>query len=238
MLIAIPSKGRAGKTTSQKILPNATFFVPESEAHQYEGLIKNIIPVPIDVRGITATRNWILKNTNDKRIVFIDDDVKNAGYTKLLKHKSKKIEIKNEVFWINEFEKLFDITEQMNYKIWGVKTEAAPRSVYPYKPFLFKTYITASCMGMINDGKYYFDENFKVKEDYEICLRHIKNEGGILGARYLHWENSHWGDEGGCKDYRTIGIERDAIKRLIKMYPGMIRKAKRKANEFTIQLNL
>jgi len=93
-------------------------------------------------------------------------------------------------------------------------------------------------MGLINDGEFLFDENFKVKEDYEICLRHIVKYGGILGIRYLHWENEHWVTEGGCKDYRTIEIERKAIKDLIKLYPKMIRSAKRKANEFTIQLNL
>jgi hypothetical protein len=152
--------------------------------------------------------------------------------------KSEKVEIRDESFWLNEFEKYFDICEQMGYKIWGVKTEAAPRSVYPYKPILFKTYITASCMGIINDGEYMFDERFVVKEDYEICLRHIMDKGGLLGIRYLHWENSHWEEDGGCKDYRTIEIERNAINLLNELYPGMIRSAKRKANKFTIQLNL
>ena len=90
----------------------------------------------------------------------------------------------------------------------------------------------------ISDGEYLFDPEFKVKEDYEICLRHIRDKGGILAVRYLHWENEHWTTNGGCKDYRTIDMERDAIKRLIKLYPSMISSAKRKANEFTIKLNL
>lgn len=238
MLIAIPSKNRAGKTTTNKVLPNlGTFFVPESEIHQYS-YIKNVVGVPKEVRGITPTRNWILKNTNEKWVVFLDDDVVNAGYTLLKEEKTKKIDIKEEGFWVEEFLKAFDLTEQLNYKIWGVKTEAAPRSVYPYKPILLKTYVTASCMGIINDGEYLFDEKFVVKEDYEICLRHIKDKGGILGLRYLHWENEHWTTDGGCKDYRTIEIEKQAIKDLNRLYPNMIRSAKRKANTFTIQLNL
>jgi glycosyltransferase involved in cell wall biosynthesis len=238
MLIAIPSKNRAGKTTTNKILPNiGTFFVPESEVHQYS-YIKNLVGVPNDVQGITATRNWILKNTKEKWVVFLDDDAKYVGYNKLEKTQTKKIEIRDEGFWGEEFLKAFDLTEQLGYKMWGAKTESSPRSTYPYKPILTKTYLTASCMGMINDGEFYFDENFKVKEDYEICLRHIIKYGGILGIRYLHWENEHWKTEGGCKDYRTVEIEKKAIKDLIKLYPGMIRSAKRKANTFTIQLNL
>jgi len=238
MLIAIPSKSRAGKTTTNKVLPNiGTFFIPESEYHQYKGLVKNIECVPKEIQGITNTRNWIQKNSQDKWIVFLDDDAKNVGYTKMEERKSKKIDIKDEGFWAEEFLKAFDLTEQLGYKIWGVKTEAAPRSVYPYKPILFQTYVTASCMGIINDGEFYFDPNFPVKEDYEICLRHIKKYGGILGIRYIHWENEHWTTPGGCRDYRTIAMEKKAIKDLIRMYPGMIQGAKREANQFTIQLN-
>jgi hypothetical protein len=238
MLVAIPSKNRAGKTTTNKILPNiGTFFVPESEIHQYS-YIKNVIGVPNSIQGITNTRNWILKNTDEKWVVFLDDDAKNVGYTELGRSQAKKIDIKEEGFWAEEFLKAFDLTEQLGFKMWGVKTEGAPRSVYPYKPILTKTYLTASCMGMVNDGEFYFDENFKVKEDYEICLRHIVKYGGILGIRYIHWENEHWITDGGCKDYRTVDMEKKAIKDLVKLYPGMIRSAKRKANTFTIQLNL
>ena len=81
MLIAVPSKGRAGLTTTNKILPNlSTFFIPESEYHQYKGIVKNIECVPKEVRGITATRNWILENTDEQWVVFLDDDAKNVGY--------------------------------------------------------------------------------------------------------------------------------------------------------------
>jgi glycosyltransferase involved in cell wall biosynthesis len=238
MLIAIPSKGRAGKTTTDRILPNyGTFFVPESEVHQY-GYVKKIVGVPKEIRGITQTRNWILKNTDEKWVVFVDDDVKHVGWNRMDERHAIKIEIKDEGFWVNQFVLFFDICEQIKQKIWGVKTESAPRSVYPYKPIRLKSYVTASCMGIVNDGEFYFDEDFKVKEDYEICLRHIVKYGEILQFGYVHWENEHWSTEGGCRDYRTVDIEKDAIKRLVKMYPGMVRSAKRKANIFTIQLNV
>lgn len=238
MLIAVPSKGRAGLTTTNKILPNATFFIPESEYHQYKGLVKNIVTIPKEVRGITPTRNWILKNSKNKWVVFVDDDVKIQGYNKMTERHCKKIEIKEEGFWLDEFLKYFDLTEQLGFKIWGTRTESSPRGSLPYKPFILRGYITASMMGIVNDGEFYFDENFVVKEDYEICLRHIQKKGGILAVRYLHWENDHWGKDGGCKDYRTINIEKKAIKDLIKLYPSMICQIKRKANEFTIKLNL
>lgn len=238
MLIAIPSKNRAGQTTTQRVLrEHGTFFVPENEVALYRN-VRHVIGVPLAVRGITATRNWILENAGDEWVVFVDDDVQSAGWTRLDERNGKQIKIADEQTWIDIFVRAFDITTQMGWKIWGLKTEGALRSVYPYRPLLMRTYVTASCMGIVNDGTYRFDESYPVKEDYEICLRHITEYGGILGVRYCYWQNEHWTTEGGCKDYRTIALERDAIKRLAKQYPGMIQRAKRKANTFTIALNV
>lgn len=236
MQIAIPSKGRAGQTKSDKVLPSAIMYVPKSEAHQYKCFCKNVVAVPNEIKGITATRNWILKNCGDSQVVFIDDDVKNCGWTKLLATQGKQIKIKSEEQWVKIFSRLFDLTESLKYKVWGVKTEAALRSVYPYKPILFRSYVTASCMGMINDGTMNFDESFAVKEDYEICLRHIKEFGGIVAARHVYWENSHWNDDGGCKTYRTQALEAECIAKLIKMYPGMIKQVKRGGSGYSIEL--
>lgn len=236
MLIAIPSKGRAGKVRSQKIIPSARVYVPELEVEAYVAAgTKNVVGVPNSVRGITATRNWILKSTDDPHVVMIDDDVKVQGYCKLndrdVQH--RKLQEKH---WLAEFSKLFDLTEDLNYRIWGVATQSAPRSVYPYRPILFRSYITASLMGIVNDGRTYFDEAFTVKEDYELNLRCIKEDGGIVAARYLYWENSHWHDEGGCKDYRSDKLEREMIRKLQKLYPGMIRVAKRENSPWTIEI--
>lgn len=238
MLIAVPSKNRAGQTTTQNVLRDAgTFFVPENEVRLYRG-IKNVVGVPLTVRGITATRNWILENAGDEWVVFVDDDVTRAGWLKMGETQGKHIKMKDSDEWVDTFVRAFDVVTQMGWKIWGVKTETALRSVYPFKPILLRTYVTASCMGIVNDGEFRFDPAYAVKEDYEICLRHIVKYGGILGIRYCYWANEHWTTDGGCKDYRTIDVERDAIKRLARAYPGMIQKAKRKANAFTVSLNL
>lgn len=238
MLIAIPSKGRAGETKSDKLLTSAVLFVPEAEEEDYRRHSKcEVVGIPNEVKGITKTRNWILENTDERRVVMIDDDLKNQGWTKLYEQNGKQKKLKA-TEWLFEFERLFDVVEDLDWKIWGVKTEAALRSVYPYKPILFRSYITASCMGIINDGSYLFDESFPVKEDYEICLRHIEEFGGIVAARYLYWENSHWADDGGCKSYRTQKMEAKAIRDLVKRYPGRIRKITRGGSNYSIELNV
>jgi len=234
MLVAVPSKGRPGRVKTRSVLPHCTLFVPQSEFDDYCRFYENVVPVPDDVRGITKTRNWILDNTDDEWVVMIDDDLKSQGFVEL-NHASAKHRSMNGDDWTSEFVKLFEMTEDLGYRIWGVATQAATRAVYPWSPIIFRSYVTASCMGILNRG-IRFDESFPVKEDYEICLRCIKEDGGVVAARYIHWDNSHWSDDGGCKTYRTQQMEEECIDKLIALYPEQIRKVSRVGVNCCIQL--
>jgi hypothetical protein len=238
MLIAIPSKGRPTAVKSQSVLPSARVFVPESELEDYRRAgVKNVVPVPETIRGITRTRNWILDHADDRRVVFVDDDVKTQGWVKLNAHSTDHRKLA-EADWIRESVKLFELTESLRFRIWGVATQSASRSVYPWKPILFRSYVTGSFMGIVNDGKTRFDERFPVKEDYELNLRCILEDGGVVAARHVFWENAHWkNDGGGCSTYRTQIIELRAIRLLAKMYPGLIRKITRGGSRYSIELN-
>jgi hypothetical protein len=65
----------------------------------------------------------------------------------------------------------------------------------------------------------------------------ISEDGGVVCAQFLFWENSHWHDDGGCKDYRTQAIERDCIKRMRQTYPGLVRVAPRRGNAWAIEID-
>lgn len=237
MLIAIPSKGRPATITSAKILKSAMLFVPADEVADYERSGNtNVVGVPRSVKGITATRNYILKSTADPWVVMVDDDVKSQGFVKLLPANVKHIRL-DEKQWIAEMVKLFELTEQLHFRLWGVATQSAARSVYPWKPILTRSYVTGSFMGIVNDGKVRFDERYPVKEDYELTLRCIRQDGGVVAARYLYWENSHWKDPGGCSGYRTQLMELRCIKMLANSYPGMIRRIERGGSTYSIDLD-
>jgi hypothetical protein len=237
MTVAIPSKGRPNRVKSQKIIPSARVFVPAIEADSYRHYgVKNVVSVPDSVAGITRTRNWILDQTRDRHVVFMDDDVKASGWFELYPENGK-IRHLDERGWLAEFAKLFAITEELNYRIWGVGTDGALRNCYPYKPFLFQSYVTGSCMGLINRPDFRFDEAFPVKEDYELCLRCLRDDGGILAARYLFFSTNHWSDKGGCRDYRTQDMEERATNDLMVRYPGLIRRVTRGGSSYSIELD-
>lgn len=243
MLIAIPSKSRPFKSKSKEILKSGMLFVPQMEVDDYCKIYpaSDIVGVPDDVRGITKTRNWILKQNIGEDVVFVDDDLQQTGYHHCGyggdMYKKQFIKFKTEQEVVYQFEKAFDLVKSLGWKIWGCKTESMGLSCRPEKPFNFRRYITASCMGIVNDGTMFFDENFPVKEDYEIGLRHIQQFGGVLGIDYFVWQNSHWKDEGGCRDYRSDQMERECINRLIKMYPQYIQSVSNKKSQYSIKLN-
>lgn len=235
--IAIPSKGRAGIITSTDIFKSAVLFVPESEIKQYSIYKNEIVAVPNEIKGITATRNWILKN-NDCNIFFLDDDFEYGGYVDRTDEKYKVKRVKEESIYIKEINKLFEITEQSKSKIFGLFTVGNNLTNYAYNPFLFNGVCLGSCMGIINDGTYYFNEEFEVKEDYELTLRHYTERGITVRSNILFMQHEHTQTRGGCRDSNRIEKEKEAIKKLIKMYPNMIKEAKHRGTQFSIQLNL
>ena len=235
--IAIPSKGRAGLITSHDIFKSAVIYIPENEINQYSIYTNKIVGVPIEVKGITATRNWILKN-NNCNIFFLDDDFEYGGYVERTEEKYKVKRVKEENVYISEIEKLFAITEQSNSKIFGLFTVGNNLTNYAYNPFLFNGVCLGSCMGIINDGSYYFDETFEVKEDYELTLRHYTERGITVRSNILFMQHEHTQTRGGCRDSNRIDKEKKAIKKLITMYPNMIKEAKHRGTQFSIQLNL
>jgi hypothetical protein len=212
-------------------------YIPENEINQYSIYTNKIVGVPIEVKGITATRNWILKN-NNCNIFFLDDDFEYGGYVERTEEKYKVKRVKEENVYISEIEKLFAITEQSNSKIFGLFTVGNNLTNYAYNPFLFNGVCLGSCMGIINDGSYYFDETFEVKEDYELTLRHYTERGITVRSNILFMQHEHTQTRGGCRDSNRIDKEKKAIKKLITMYPNMIKEAKHRGTQFSIQLNL
>tara|TARA_E500000305_G_C3956248_1_gene204729 strand:- start:119 stop:838 length:720 start_codon:yes stop_codon:yes gene_type:complete len=235
--ICIPSKSRAGLITSHKVFKSATIFVPESEVAQYKIYSNEIIGVPNEVRGITATRNWILKNTK-QNVFFIDDDFQYGGYVERLTEIYTIKKIYDESVYIKEIKKLFELSYQLDSKINGFFTSGNNLTLYPYNPFLFIGVCLGSCMGVVNDGSYYFDETYEVKEDYELSLRHIVDKGLVVRSNILFMQHEHTQLKGGCRDSRRIEKEKLAVKRLIKEYPNMIKEAKHRGTSFSIQLNI
>ena len=157
-----------------------------------------------------------------------------VGYWAIGIETKKKISM-SQAELLQDWTRLFHVTDDLGYHLWGADTTGDYMSVN-LRPFVWHSYVTASCMGIINDG-IRFDPDYPVKEDYELSLRCIKEDGGIVGARFLFWKNEHWTGKGGCGDYRTQSMEDEVIKKLMDAYPGYIKKITKGGSQYSIRID-
>jgi len=107
MVIYIPSIGRADrvKTLSKmpdKWLKKTYLVVPEKEVDAYG--YKKIIAVPNRIKGIAATRQYILENSKENLLLMLDDDLRFCA-------RKSKTGIKLREATPNDVDKIFSIME-------------------------------------------------------------------------------------------------------------------------------
>ena len=81
MDIVIPSSGRHDRALTPSRLPpelaaRAIMLVPHGEGAAYAGRWQNVMETPADLKGIAATRQWILDNMHDDKLLMLDDDLR------------------------------------------------------------------------------------------------------------------------------------------------------------------
>jgi hypothetical protein len=86
----------------------------------------------------------------------------------------------------------------------------------------------------IKKTKLRFDEDMRLKEDYDYTLQHINQFGAVarlndIMATFLHRTNT-----GGACDYRTSKLEQEAISQLKTKWPGLVRDNPRRPDEILL----
>ena len=208
--VYIPSKGRAGLVTSHKLFINSTIVCPNSEIDDYKSHHDNVIGVPDKVRGITATRNWILDNVKDEWMIQVDDDARSF-------HKYENGDLIKfiEPERIGVFlDAMFCMTNEIQYKVWGLAMASDYKFYRPFAPFSTQGVVGANIIGIIKNPLR-FDERLKVKEDYDYSMQHIYKYGGVLRTHKYGIDVVHLTNQGGCVAYRTKDIEIDCYNILV-----------------------
>lgn len=223
--IYIPSKGRAGKVTTDKLFNKSYIVCPESEKDDYKIHHENVIGVPDKVKGITQTRNWILNNVEDEWHVQVDDDA--LSFHRFEKGKMQTFIDPDRIEKI--IDNQFNICSGWGLKVWGFALAADYKFYREYTPFSTQGVIGANIIGIIkNDIR--FDERLKVKEDYDYAMQHIAKYGGALRCMKYGIDVIHLTNEGGCVAYRTKDVEMNAYNVLVKKWGRKIVKLQNNKN--------
>lgn len=232
--IAIPSYKRP-KIKTLDILgefPKNDIYIFVNDAEEREAYTKanpGINVIQTNTKGITPARNFILNFFPDgERIMMLDDDILRFQVIKIIDLKKIQVDI---LSIKTLFEKGFEWAEKCGYKLWGVQ-------MCGYTPAMtFKLnndkFIIGTAAGIINNPLR-FDENMKLKEDYDYTLKHIVTYGGALRMNFVTVEAVHYSNSGGCVDYRTKELEAEACQILLDRYPDRVFRNVKRENEIII----
>lgn len=237
MIVAIPSKGRAGRVTTETVLSGAdcTVFCPAAEAPDYEKHHRRVVPVPDSVLGITATRNWILdyaREHGERHVVQCDDDASNFQKCEGIPPRHLGLENPNHA---TLFENHFQMCEDAHTNLFGYRVCSDPQAYNSYSPFSFLSVIVGNFMGIIEDGQR-FDARLKVKEDYDFSLQSLYRHRRVIRFNKYEFIVSHWFDPGGCAAYRSYETELNAIRILRQKWGGyIIQKHPKRNYEITVR---
>ncbi len=237
IIIAIPSKGRWDKVITKKLFPkeNIIVFVPESESNKYKEYNKDVAiePVPDDIKGITKTRNYILRYMKKKKIkwhIQVDDDAECIYY---IEH-GEQTPITDYKYIYNLATKMFIMTDDIGFKMWGFRLTKDMRDYRCMSPFMTVMPIVFNIAGII-DNELYFDERFIVKEDYDYSIRHILHYGGVLRYNKYYIGVQHLFNQGGCSSYRNDIVEKQMYDLLVKKYGKKYIKYSNNKNYVTVK---
>ena len=244
LLIAIPSKGRAGMVTSHHLLGDALdyakIFVPDSEVDEYkEGHPEvEIVGVPDSIKGITPTRNFILDYCDGYEIPWnlqIDDDALYFNYFEggigtpgIVLPDDRKLAL---------LTNYFEMCEDLGTNLFGFNVSGDKKFYREYSPFSMLSVVVGNLMGIVVDDQR-FDERLKVKEDYDFSLQSLYRHRKIIRSNKYVWRVAHHDTAGGCKTYRTLQVEKDAIAILQQKWGKGIVRPHFKKGEYEIRVQV
>jgi hypothetical protein len=212
-----PTYKRPLTIRTHKCYENVTYVVCESQIDEYKKNNPNLNywVVPDTAQGnLSRIRNYILDNSEVKKILLLDDDVKNFGSRESLK-------INNYTSGeIDEFiEYAFDIADQFGVKFFGInpagKTDFG--AYRAFNPFSFRAYCGGPFQAHNNNACRY-DENLPLKEDYDMTLQVIYKYGKLLRFNMMFIENDFQTLTGGCQQIRNIEREKQNFTALQKKW--------------------
>lgn len=226
MQIFIPTRGRVNKQITLSILPPSVLektwlVVPSGEAKAFN--YARIMEAPREIKGISATRAYIMEKSKDSKVVLIDDDVKLC----IRRKQSRSGAWCYELATANEIKLLFEIADSLldtfshggmthRQDGWAIKSPI----LLNQRCYDLAFYNRAS----IGDKAVF---RLELMEDFDFTLQLLK--AGLPNFHLTEYAISTTGSnsEGGCSLYRTAKMQADCAHRLAALHPGLVKPVQR-----------
>lgn len=215
-----PSYKRAEKSKTQLLYNNIKLIVAEKEKELYEEN-GNIIEVcPDEIQGnIARVRNYILDTYLKKydAVVIIDDDCSGIG-----RWENQEYKIFNEEELKEFFEKMYIITKEYGFYLFGLNCVSDKGAYREHSPFSTNKFIGAPCSMILKNNICRYDEEIPLKEDYDFTLQNLKQYRGALRCNYANYNVKQAQQTGGCASQRNSEEEEKQFNRLVEKWGSKI----------------
>ncbi len=224
--IMIPSKGRAGKTKTDKLLRQAglsyCFVVEPQDLKAYAATGSFHMVLPQNDMGITFARQWILDHVRKqgyKRFWMLDDDIECFGEVV----RGKTVTSDASVL-LKAFEQLQTYGSASLYALELRQFAWSAKEVQRDK-------IAMQCI--MFDMQYCqnleYDLRLKIREDYDLSFQAIfKGKGVLKSGKYYYGISDMKSQKGGMENWYNEITETHETLKLCKKWPGLVEPLKKK----------
>lgn len=225
--IAVPTFGRVGRVRVFESFPDATLYVPESQAEEYSAQYgaERVRVVPDSVEGNLARKlNWMLERTPSENWLRIDDDVDGLGVWDA--GQWRKLTAPECTSFVSNG---FRMCRESGSVFWGVNIIKDKRAYSVFRPIKLLAPVLGPFNGHCLPHGLKYDERMGAKEDYDFWLQVIaryRRTWRFDKYHYLKREEK----TGGWYSRRTMDNEREWATRIVAKWGKVIRYDEDKKN--------
>ena len=232
--IAIISHARAANVAPmQKLVGDSvTWFVGDGEGNDYlEAGARHVI----ESGKLCPSRNAALEAAfkQGKPCVQLSDDLRKVQLAAVLPGAAKPKAI--DLTFDDALQILLETTQAIGAKFGGVAPTANAYFFNPNKPVHDRAFIVGDFVLCI-PCDLRWDENLKLKEDYDLTMQHIRAFGRVARCNSILATFLHRSNKGGAVDFRTPDREQEAIAYLKSKWGDAIQDNKKRADEILLRL--
>ena len=226
------SRDRSGvlaKRTDKLIADYHLFHCGEGYDRDYNGVIARH-EVPASLAGLSAVRNYVLRQLDQNVVVFVDDDFESIAYT----HSAQYAYLDStgvQAMLVNLIVNALDV----GARVFGI-SEFDIRTASPLAPLRFRA-VMGGLIGIVGRGLW-FDERNKLKVDYDYCLQSMSHDRLVLKDQRYWLKQDRNQLPGGNMRFRTREREEAEIANLTKWWGADIISVKAKKNTFGLTVHV
>lgn len=200
------------------------WVVPERDAGSYEARRVNVI---VDPGSLVGARNLALDHAfaHGRACVQLSDDLKRIKALAPGAPKGVELTLR---------ETLDHLDAALDDTLLTLAGCSPTDNLYFAKEGVSTRKFIVGDLIMVRPTELRFDENLRLKEDYDFTLQHWATYGGAARCDFIAPSFAHYTNAGGAVAVRTAELEQETIAYLKAKWPGMVRDNPRRPNEILL----